>query len=86
MLGKLLSEKWAIATRQDREIVKAGYGGKRAAYGLKKKFWFYLILNQTLKFKHIIKMNPDLMVFFLKITFLKQFKKVHTLTNNKLPK
>ena len=36
MLGKLLSEKWAIAKRQDWGIVRAGYGAKRAAYGLKK--------------------------------------------------
>ena len=34
LLGNLLTEKGAIAKRQDQRIVRAGYGAKRAGYGL----------------------------------------------------
>ena len=37
LLENLLSGKGVIAKRQGRGIVRAGYG-------LKKKFWFHLIL------------------------------------------
>ena len=75
LLGNLWTGKGAIAKRKVRGIL-AGYGAKRACYGLKKKIWFHLILSQTLKFKNIMKINPDLMVLFLEITFLKQLKQV----------
>ena len=34
LLGNLLTEKGAIAKRQGQRIVRAGYGAKRAGYGL----------------------------------------------------
>ena len=52
-----------------------GYGAKRAGYGLKKKMISPNFLK-TLKFKNIVNLNPDFMVFFLQITFLKQLKMV----------
>ena len=37
---------------------------------IKKEIWFLFILQQTLKFTNIIKMNPDLIEFFQEITYL----------------
>ena len=58
-------------------IVRAGSGNKkgkgivRAGYGNEINFLCRLILEQTLKYKCIIRMNQNLMVFFQEIICLK---------------
>ena len=60
-------------------IVRAGSGNKkgkgkgivRAGYGNEINFLCCLILEQTLKYKCIIRMNQNLMVFFQEIICLK---------------
>ena len=62
-----LSGKGAIAKRQVWEIVRAGYGAKRAGYGWKINFdsiWS-ISSSQILKFRNNMKMNQDLMLFWL---------------------
>ena len=58
----MLLGKGMIAKKKDQRTVGAG----RAGYGLKNNFWFHL---------YIMKIIPDLLVFFLEINFLKQQKK-----------
>ena len=50
---------------------KKGKGIVRAGYGNKMDFKCCLILSQTFKYKSIIRMNLDLMVFILEIICLK---------------
>ena len=69
-----ISGKGMIAKRQVWEIVRAGYGAKRAGYGLKinsDSIWS-ISSSQILKFRNIMKMNQNLMLFFLETIFQKQ--------------
>ena len=53
--------------------VRAGYRSKQSKKGkgfLFKDFSYHPIIQQTLKYKRIIKMNLDLMDFILEIIYL----------------
>ena len=76
LLGNLLTWKGIYragkgkgTNRAGEGIVRAGYGRplSTASHNNKMDFYHRLILQQTLKYKNIIKMNQDLMVFFLEI-------------------
>ena len=59
LLGNLLSGKGMF-----RAGYRHGNGKLRTDYKFKNIFSFHFILQQSFKFKNIIKMNQDLMVFF----------------------
>ena len=65
VLSKGLSGKGVI--RAGEGAIRAGYGSKRASL---KKFCLHRILEQTLKYKNIIKMNQDLTEFLVEIIYL----------------
>ena len=69
LLGDVLSKGLS-----GRGVISAGEGAIRTGYGSKrsslKKFRLRHILKQTLKYKHIIKMNQDLMEFLVEFFYL----------------
>ena len=65
LLGNLLTGKGIYSAGKGKGINKAGYGNK-------VDFKYHLILWQTLKYKNIIKMNQDLILFILEIIYLKE--------------
>ena len=65
LLGNLLIGKGVI--RAGEGIIRAGEGTTRTG----QSFQFRLILQLTLKYKSIIKVNLNLMVFIQKIIYLK---------------
>ena len=72
LLGNLLTGKGIYRAEKGKGIVKAGEGVVRAGYGNNKMdFQYRLIFQPTLKFKYIMKMNHDLMVFLLEIIYKK---------------
>ena len=60
----LFGKKGKETIRASEGTIRAGYGSKRS---LLKKIWFRRILEQTLRYKRIIKMNQDSMAFILEI-------------------
>ena len=58
LLGNLLLEKGIVRTGSEN---KKGKGTVRAGYGKEWDFQCRLILQQTLKYKLILRMNQDLM-------------------------
>ena len=70
LLGDVLSKGLS-----GKGVIRAGEGTIRAGYGSKRSFLKNLcllrhILQQTLKYKNIIKMNQDLMEFLVEIIYL----------------
>ena len=69
LLGHLLTGRGITKTGSGNEKGKGNKKGKeivRAGSGKQWNFSYRLILKQILKYKNIIKMNQDLMVFFNK--------------------
>ena len=85
LLIKNLSGKGVI--RAGERTIRAGEGAIRAGHGSKrsslKKIWLLRhILYQTLKYKHIIKMNQDLMGFLVEIIYPIQYVHMNYVLKN----
>ena len=74
LLGNFLTGKGIYRAGKGKRINRATEGIIRAGYGnnsSKMDFQFRLIFQQTLKFKNIMKMNQNLMVFIPEIIYPK---------------
>ena len=74
LLGNFLTGKGIYGAGKGKGINRATEGIIRAGYGnnsSKMDFQFRLIFQQTLKFKNIMKMNQNLMVFIPEIIYPK---------------
>ena len=74
LLGNFLTGKGIYGAGKGKGINRATEGIIRAGYGnnsSKMDFQFRLIFQQTLKFKNIMKMNQNLMVFIAEIIYPK---------------
>ena len=74
LLGNFLTGKGIYRAGKGKGINRATEGIIRAGYGnnsSKMDFQFRLIFQQTLKFKNIMKMNQNLMVFIPEIIYPK---------------
>ena len=63
LFGNMLAAKGIVRAGYDNKKVKQGQGIVRAGYGSKMDFQCCHILSLTLRYKSIIRMNPNLMVF-----------------------
>ena len=79
LLGNMLVGKGINRAEYDSKDFhsKRGKGIIRVGYGYKLDFRYHLILWLVLKYKNIIRMNPDLMEFTLKIIYLKKWRMGH---------